>query len=107
MAVQIDAFTAVPFHGNPAAVVLLDSRSSATINAELRQKIAAELNLSETSFVETRDTSSSGTQFNTSRSFQHQVFGLQRNNYILGNIHSSLCSIALLVDLNKRNVCCM
>ena len=67
MAVQIDSFSAVPFHGNPAGVVLLDSASSAAISAELRQKIAAEMNLSETAFVEIIDASSSGANFSNSR----------------------------------------
>lgn len=43
----IDAFTAQRFHGNPAAVVLLD----AWLPAPLLQSIAAENNLSETAFV--------------------------------------------------------
>lgn len=49
---QIDAFSTVPFHGNPAAVVIMDSHSSASVSPALRQKIAAEMNLSETAFVE-------------------------------------------------------
>ncbi|GAB4395671.1 MAG: PhzF family phenazine biosynthesis protein [Microscillaceae bacterium] len=43
---QIDAFTHVPFKGNPAAVCALE----APLPARLMQAIAAEMNLSETAF---------------------------------------------------------
>jgi PhzF family phenazine biosynthesis protein len=47
---QIDAFTAEPFAGNPAAVCLLpEARSDAWLQA-----VAAEMNLSETAFLEAR-----------------------------------------------------
>lgn len=44
---QVDAFSSLPFAGNPAAVCLLDE----TIPDALMQKIAIEMNLSETAFV--------------------------------------------------------
>lgn len=44
---QVDAFTNVPFKGNPAAVCITDSAISET----LMQQIAAENNLAETAFV--------------------------------------------------------
>jgi len=44
---QVDAFTRVPFKGNPAAVCLLPN----TLDDALMQAIAAEMNLSETAFV--------------------------------------------------------
>ncbi|MFS8876983.1 PhzF family phenazine biosynthesis protein [Synechococcus sp. H55.8] len=44
---QVDAFTAVPFGGNPAAVCLLPQE----LPAALMQAIAAENNLSETAFL--------------------------------------------------------
>ncbi len=44
---QIDAFTSVPFHGNPAAVCLLPF----AIGDKLMQAIAAEMALSETAFL--------------------------------------------------------
>ncbi len=44
---QVDAFTAVPFAGNPAAVCVLET----DLEPSLMQKIAAEMNLSETAFV--------------------------------------------------------
>jgi PhzF family phenazine biosynthesis protein len=44
---QIDAFTTVPFGGNPAGVVT----DANNLDDELKQKIACEMNLSETAFV--------------------------------------------------------
>ncbi|HLK58082.1 MAG TPA: PhzF family phenazine biosynthesis protein [Chthonomonadaceae bacterium] len=44
---QVDAFTDRPFHGNPAAVCLLD----APVDPEWMQQVAAEMNLSETAFL--------------------------------------------------------
>jgi PhzF family phenazine biosynthesis protein len=44
---QIDAFTAQAFRGNPAAVCLLEGPSE----ADWMQRVAAEMNLSETAFV--------------------------------------------------------
>ncbi|XP_066535531.1 phenazine biosynthesis-like domain-containing protein [Hoplias malabaricus] len=43
----VDAFTNLPFKGNPAAVCLIENE----LPEELYQKIAAEMNLSETAFV--------------------------------------------------------
>jgi PhzF family phenazine biosynthesis protein len=48
---QVDAFTDTAFAGNPAAVCLLED----SLDDYLRQKIAAELNLSETAFLEFAD----------------------------------------------------
>ncbi|MBI1370331.1 MAG: PhzF family phenazine biosynthesis isomerase [Planctomycetes bacterium] len=45
---QIDAFTDTPFAGNPATVVILEGPAKAT----WMQRVAAEMNLSETAFVE-------------------------------------------------------
>ena len=47
----VDAFTDKLFRGNPAAVCILDEE----ISDELKQKIAAEMNLSETAFVLRQD----------------------------------------------------
>ncbi len=44
---QVDAFTAEPFRGNPAAVCVLDAPGQ----IEWMQRVAAEMNLSETAFV--------------------------------------------------------
>jgi len=49
---QIDAFTDAPFAGNPAAVCLLDG---APVDDTWMQRVAAEMNLSETAFVDRRD----------------------------------------------------
>lgn len=48
--IQVDAFTAEPFRGNPAAVCLLREEASAA----WMQAVAAEMNLSETAFVQHR-----------------------------------------------------
>ncbi|MEM8862687.1 MAG: PhzF family phenazine biosynthesis protein [Chloroflexota bacterium] len=44
---QVDAFTHIPFRGNPAAVVIMDKMQP----EDWMQKVAAEMNLSETAFV--------------------------------------------------------
>lgn len=62
---HIDAFSAAPFGGNPAAVCLLTS----ALPDSVRQKIAQELNLSETAFVEPLTTSTSGDANDLQRSF--------------------------------------
>jgi PhzF family phenazine biosynthesis protein len=49
--VQVDAFTDVRFSGNPAAVCLLHR----PVDDVRRQQIAAEMNLSETAFLESVD----------------------------------------------------
>lgn len=49
---QVDAFTAERFRGNPAAVCILDEVSHANVDDSTKSKIAAEMNLSETAFVE-------------------------------------------------------
>lgn len=65
----VDAFTPVPFRGNPAAVCLLEHE----LPEPLMQSIAAEMNLSETAFVLPRDESASqGTRFGL-RWFSPQV----------------------------------
>lgn len=47
---QVDAFTDQPFHGNPAAVCLLDRAR----DEEWMQPVAAEMNLAETAFLSPR-----------------------------------------------------
>lgn len=44
---QIDAFTAVPFKGNPAGVMIVDEHFS----SEKMQQLAMEMNLSESAFI--------------------------------------------------------
>jgi PhzF family phenazine biosynthesis protein len=48
---QVDAFTAEPFRGNPAAVCVLEEPR----DAEWMQNVAAEMNLSETAFLVPRN----------------------------------------------------
>jgi predicted PhzF superfamily epimerase YddE/YHI9 len=48
---QVDAFTATPFAGNPAAVLLLPEAAP----EEWMQQVAREMNLSETAFLVRRD----------------------------------------------------
>ncbi|MEO8226242.1 MAG: PhzF family phenazine biosynthesis protein [Gemmatimonadota bacterium] len=48
--IQVDAFTAAPFRGNPAAVCVL----SAARSTEWMQSVASEMNLAETAFVTPR-----------------------------------------------------
>ncbi|CAN7938421.1 unnamed protein product [Ixodes hexagonus] len=45
----VDAFTRVPFSGNPAAVVFLQDDTH--VNDKTKQAIASEMKLSETAFV--------------------------------------------------------
>jgi PhzF family phenazine biosynthesis protein len=49
---QVDAFTSVPFKGNPAGVCILEKEMS----EEWMQNVAVEMNLSETAFVTTGKT---------------------------------------------------
>src|SRR6266545_2916138 len=49
---QIDAFTDFAFKGNPAAVCLLDGRD---VDDAWMQNVAAEMNLSETAFLQRQD----------------------------------------------------
>jgi len=48
----VDAFTSVPFTGNPAAVCLLDDDRARAADAGWMQDLAAEMNHSETAFVD-------------------------------------------------------
>src|ERR1700710_2671126 len=48
----VDAFTSVPFTGNPAGVCLLDGDADRAPDEGWMQDLAAEVNLSETAFVD-------------------------------------------------------
>ncbi|MFP4384860.1 MAG: PhzF family phenazine biosynthesis protein [Spirochaetia bacterium] len=50
---QVDSFTDEKFKGNPAAVCILDK----PLDGQMMQKIAAEMNLSETAFIESAGSS--------------------------------------------------
>ncbi len=62
----VDAFTSSPFTGNPAAVCLLED----DISDNLKQKIAAEMNISETAFV----TKAKGSDFTSDSNFSLRWF---------------------------------
>jgi PhzF family phenazine biosynthesis protein len=51
---QVDAFADRPFAGNPAGVCLLDASAGPTADPAWMQAVAAEMNVSETAFVEPR-----------------------------------------------------
>lgn len=51
----MDAFTDKPFYGNPAAVLLQTKQDATQMSDDTRQKVAAEMNLSATCFVELQD----------------------------------------------------
>lgn len=58
---QVDAFTSIPFGGNPAGVVL----DAAYLSEDEKQKIAREMNLSETAFVSPSEVADFKVQFFT------------------------------------------
>lgn len=58
---QIDAFAAIPFGGNPAGVVT----DAGNLSDDLKQKIAREMNLSETAFISESDKADFKVQFFT------------------------------------------
>lgn len=60
---QVDAFTRIPFGGNPAGVVT----EADSISDEIKQKIAMEMNLSETAFVSRSEVADFKVQFFTPR----------------------------------------
>ena len=60
---QVDAFTSLPFGGNPAGVVT----NANNISDDIKQKIAKEMNLSETAFVSHSDKADFKVQFFTPR----------------------------------------
>ncbi|HYF84520.1 MAG TPA: PhzF family phenazine biosynthesis protein [Clostridia bacterium] len=60
---QVDAFTSIPFGGNPAGVVT----DASGVTDDVKQKIAKEMNLSETAFVSTSRVADFKVQFFTPR----------------------------------------
>jgi predicted PhzF superfamily epimerase YddE/YHI9 len=74
---QADAFTSVPFAGNPAGVVLL-AASAASLPDATRQAAAAEVNVAETAFVEASGGNGDGdgglAVFSTSDTFKLRWF---------------------------------
>lgn len=61
---QVDAFTTIPFGGNPAGVVT----DASHLTDDEKQKVAREMNLSETAFVSTSDVADFKVQFFTPKS---------------------------------------
>lgn len=82
----IDAFTAEPFKGNPAAVCLLDRSRP----ADWMQRVAAELNLSETAFVVPR-----ASEHSTGEGGPHADFDLR---WFTPTVEVPLCGHATLAS---------
>ena len=73
----VDAFTDKRFQGNPAAVCLLSS----TLGDDIRHKIAAEMNLSETAFLE-----------RLSDRYGRSCFSKRRSRHFTGQPWQALCA---------------
>ena len=85
---QVDSFTSEAFKGNPAAVCLLSS----PLDDAHRQRIASELNLSETAFVEPA-TATAGA-FHTHNHFKLRWFTPRTEVPLCG--HATLAAAAIL-----------
>ncbi|XP_046567241.1 phenazine biosynthesis-like domain-containing protein [Haliotis rubra] len=85
----VDAFTDVPFKGNPAAVCPLPSQVN--LDDDVLQKIAMEMNLSETAFIKLLDKSDS---FKGSNTFGLRWFTTKEEFKLCG--HAKLASAAVL-----------
>ncbi|XP_060584734.1 phenazine biosynthesis-like domain-containing protein [Ruditapes philippinarum] len=85
----VDAFTDEPFCGNPAAVCLVPHGK--TLDETLLQKIAAEMNLSETAYIEHL---SENSNFSTSSEFKLRWFTPTNEVPLCG--HATLASAAAL-----------
>lgn len=88
-----DAFTVTAFHGNPAAVCLLES----TLDEDAHQHIAREMNLSETAFVRKLQPTDNFTQ---SSRFGLRWFTPEAEFPLCG--HATLASAAVL--FHKRRL---
>eukprot|EP00053_Salpingoeca_punica_P019373 m.195469 g.195469 ORF g.195469 m.195469 type:complete len:294 (+) comp17637_c0_seq4:41-922(+) len=84
---HVDAFAAHPFEGNPAAVCLIPTGK--TISEAVMQKIAFEMNLSETAFV-------SRVNPDNSQSYNLRWFTPEREVPLCG--HATMASAAALID---------
>ncbi|KAK6171326.1 hypothetical protein SNE40_019540 [Patella caerulea] len=87
----VDAFTDVPFEGNPAAVCPLTCNSG--ISDHILQKIAIEMNLSETAFPKLL---SSDDSFEKSNTFGLRWFTPKEEIKLCG--HATLATAAILFD---------
>jgi len=86
----VDAFTNEPFKGHPAAVCI----ASAPLNTDLMQKIAIEMNLSETAFLAPR-TESGGRMSGEGRSASAAAFELR---WFTPKVEVDLCGHATLAS---------
>jgi len=89
----VDAFTSFPFSGNPAAVCLLED----DIPDSSKQKIAAEMNISETAFV----TKEKGASFNSASKFGLRWFTPTTEVPLCG--HATLAA-ATVIFREKENL---
>ncbi|XP_078572549.1 phenazine biosynthesis-like domain-containing protein isoform X2 [Branchiostoma floridae x Branchiostoma japonicum] len=85
---QVDAFTDRPFSGNPAAVCLLEDGD---LTDDVQQKIAAEMNLSETAYIRKLSCNS---DFSTGSRFGLRWFTPTKEIDLCG--HATLASAAAL-----------
>lgn len=100
LSAQVDAFTDVPFGGNPAAVVLLPP--GVTLDDDTRQQIAMEMNLSETAFLEPLTdagephASSEGPIFRSASRYRLRWFTPTQEVALCG--HATVASAAALIQ---------
>ncbi|KAL4239969.1 hypothetical protein ACF0H5_000765 [Mactra antiquata] len=88
----IDAFTDEPFCGNPAAVCLVPYGKN--LSEEKLQKIASEMNLSETAYIEHLETATMESSYKTSNEFKLRWFTPTNEVPLCG--HATLASAATL-----------
>ncbi|XP_067277956.1 phenazine biosynthesis-like domain-containing protein [Pseudorasbora parva] len=88
----VDAFTNVPFKGNPAAICLLENE----LQDDLYQSIAAEMNLSETAFITRRNS----IDFSSGARFGLRWFTPKSEVPLCG--HATLASAAVLFYVKKN-----
>ena len=88
----VDAFTSKPFSGNPAAVCLLEQE----LPDDLKQNIAAEMNISETCFVTKQKTES----FSQGEKFGLRWFTPTNEVPLCG--HATLAAATVLYQVSKN-----
>lgn len=91
---MVDAFTKVPFKGNPAGVCLLKEK----IEDETLQQVAFEMNLAETAFISLIDDQDN---FSSSNSFNLRWFTPRTEIKLCG--HATLASAYILFNKMKNN----
>lgn len=92
---HVDAFTAAPFAGNPAAVCLLDEPAA----PGWMQRLAAEMNLSETAFVSPADGAESAADDAGERAFDLRWFTPAMEVALCG--HATLASAHVLWETGR------